>query len=70
MMFDVVAELDGQLQIIAFDHADFSDPWFQESIIEKWRNGAALIPRDWYFTEPNAERALAEAGPDSPADDE
>ncbi len=51
MMLDVVTELDGQLQIIAFDHADFSDPWFQESIIETWRNGAALIPREWYATD-------------------
>lgn len=51
MMFDAVAELSGQLQIIAFDHADFSDPWFQESIIETWFDGAALIPRDWYSEE-------------------
>ncbi|WP_234711348.1 DUF3732 domain-containing protein [Mycolicibacterium llatzerense] len=47
MMFDVVAELDGQLQIIALDHADFSDAWFQESIIENWRDGTALVPTAW-----------------------
>ena len=57
MMFDVVTELGGQLQIIAFDHADFGDPWFQESIIETWRNGVALIPHDWYSTDPSAVRA-------------
>lgn len=50
MMFDVVAELEGQLQIIAFDHADFSQKWFQDSIIETWRDGMALIPTDWYTT--------------------
>lgn len=48
MMFDVVTQLDGQLQIIAFDHADFADEWFQASIIETWRDETALIPRDWY----------------------
>jgi hypothetical protein len=48
MMFDIVTELQGQLQIVAFDHADFSDDWFQESIIETWRDGVALIPREWY----------------------
>ncbi|MFD6094884.1 DUF3732 domain-containing protein [Nocardiopsis flavescens] len=48
MMFDVVHELDGQLQIVAFDHADFGDDWFQESIIETWRDGVALIPREWF----------------------
>lgn len=51
MMFDVVTELDSQLQIIAFDHADFSDAWFQDSIIETWRDGSALIPTYWYSTE-------------------
>ncbi len=47
MMFDVVAELDGQLQIIALDHADFSDDWFQESVVENWRDGTALVPTAW-----------------------
>lgn len=47
LLFDAVRELDGKLQIIAFDHADFSDDWFQDSIIESWRNGDALIPREW-----------------------
>ncbi len=48
MMFDAVAQLDGQLQIIAFDHADFADEWFQDSIIETWRDGTALIPQSWF----------------------
>lgn len=47
MMFEAVSSLDSQLQIIVFDHADFTDPWFQESIIETWRDGAALIPSEW-----------------------
>lgn len=48
MMFDSVEKHGGQLQIIAFDHADFTDGWFQASIIDSpWRNGTALIPRDW-----------------------
>lgn len=50
MMYDMVTELDSQLQIIAFDHADFSDAWFQDSIIERWRDGIALIPADWFVT--------------------
>ncbi|KRF04357.1 hypothetical protein ASH00_14735 [Arthrobacter sp. Soil782] len=47
LMFDVVTSLNAQLQIIVFDHADFKDSWFKESIIETWRNGAALIPSEW-----------------------
>lgn len=52
MMFDVAAELDGHLQIIAFDHAGFSDDWFQGSVIETWRDGAALIPSSWVDSTP------------------
>jgi hypothetical protein len=33
--------------LIALDHADLSDPWFQGSVIERWREGEALIPQDW-----------------------
>lgn len=58
MMFDVVTQLDGQLQIIAFDHADFADEWFQDSIIETWRDGIALIPRDWYQSAQQPQPAL------------
>ena len=61
MMYDVVTQLDGELQIIAFDHADFADDWFQDSIIETWRDGNALIPREWYATEPESQAALPAA---------
>lgn len=47
LMFDTVGALEGKLQIIAFDHADFADDWFQNSIIETWRDREALIPQDW-----------------------
>jgi len=48
MLYDVTESLDGKLQVIAFDHADFADDeWFQESIIETWRDGEALIPQSW-----------------------
>lgn len=68
MMFDVIAGLDGQLQIIAFDHADFSDEWFQESIIETWRDGTALIPREWYVGQTDDQRAApADSSQDSAA---
>lgn len=48
MLYDVTESLEGRLQIIAFDHADFTDDdWFQDSIIEVWRDGQALIPLAW-----------------------
>lgn len=66
MMFDVVTQLNGQLQIIAFDHADFPDEWFQDSIIETWRDGLALIPRGWYTTEQQSQPALPAASTEAP----
>lgn len=47
LMFHQVQKMAGRMQIIAFDHADFGDPWFQDSIVERWRDGAALVPKSW-----------------------
>lgn len=47
LIFEVVSELSGSLQVIALDHADFEDDWFAESVVQRWRGGDALIPRDW-----------------------
>ncbi len=43
----VVEEMGGHLQIIALDHADFEEDWFAESVVERWREGEALIPEAW-----------------------
>jgi len=48
LMYNVVVELGGRLQVIALDHAEFpSEPWFMDAIIERWRGDAALIPNSW-----------------------
>jgi hypothetical protein len=43
----VVEQLGGRLQVIALDHADFEDAWFAESVVQRWRDGEALIPASW-----------------------
>ena len=43
---------EGKLQILVVDHADLGVDWFQESVIEKWRGGAALVPADWIESDP------------------
>jgi hypothetical protein len=48
LMRDVVADLDTRLQVIVLEHADFDEPWFREAVVERWRDGQALIPRAWY----------------------
>lgn len=47
LMRDVVMELDGNFQIIVCDHANLADEWFQNAVVDNWRNGVALIPSDW-----------------------
>ncbi|MBX9582549.1 MAG: DUF3732 domain-containing protein, partial [Gemmataceae bacterium] len=44
---DRVAELKGQLQVIVTDHAVVGEPWFAEAVVERWRDGNALVPREW-----------------------
>jgi hypothetical protein len=47
LAYDVVQQLGGDFQIIITDHANIDEEWFQESIIERWREGQALIPNEW-----------------------
>lgn len=44
---EVINSLDGGMQVIITDHANIDEPWFQQSITERWREGEALIPPDW-----------------------
>lgn len=46
LMRDTVQELDGRLQIIVTDHAN--EPWFAGTVRHEWRDGHALVPRDWF----------------------
>lgn len=44
---DVVRELHPGFQVIITEHADLSEDWYQEAVVERWRNGNALIPVEW-----------------------
>ena len=47
LMQQVIDALGGRLQILALDHADFALEWFQTAVVERWRDGRALIPPEW-----------------------
>jgi hypothetical protein len=47
LLANVATLLDDRLQIIVCDHANLPDAWFQEAVIENWRDGHRLIPDDW-----------------------
>jgi hypothetical protein len=44
---DVVASLDGKIQVIITEHADPDVEWFNASVVERWRADEALIPKAW-----------------------
>ena len=52
LMYDEVAAHNGALQLIVLDHADFGDDWFQASVVQRWREGGALIPSEWLHSDP------------------
>jgi FtsZ-binding cell division protein ZapB len=47
LAYDATQELGGQFQIIVTDHANINQPWFQDCVIERWREGEKLIPPEW-----------------------
>lgn len=44
---EVVDSLNGGLQVIMTDHADINEPWFQDCVVERWRDGTKLVPEEW-----------------------
>lgn len=48
LLWQFAEESDGQFQIVVSDHVNLRDQsWFQESLVEVWRDGNALVPPDW-----------------------
>ena len=40
-------ELAPDIQIIVADHVELLEDWFRASIVERWRDGIALVPQSW-----------------------
>ncbi len=47
MIFQAVAEIAPDFQVIITEHADISEDWYQGAVIERWRGGLKLVPDDW-----------------------
>ena len=47
LAYDVVRLLGEHFQVIVTDHANISEPWFQDCVVERWREGRKLIPIEW-----------------------
>ncbi|OJW77904.1 MAG: hypothetical protein BGO69_10650 [Bacteroidetes bacterium 46-16] len=46
-IFKVTNELSPNFQVIITDHAKLREQYFQDAILEEWRNGEKLIPNGW-----------------------
>ena len=49
LLFDVVEEASGGLQIIVLEHANLDDPRYQQALLEEPWDGTqrALVPPEW-----------------------
>jgi hypothetical protein len=47
LIFTAIEEVAPKLQIILIEHADLSDEWFRDSVVERWRGGMKLVPDNW-----------------------
>ncbi|GEQ99281.1 hypothetical protein JCM17844_29180 [Iodidimonas gelatinilytica] len=47
LMHTACQEIDLPFQLIVLDHAHLRDEWFEDSIVEEWRGGVALVPSEW-----------------------
>lgn len=47
LAYDVVKMLGGQFQVIVTDHANINQEWFQDCVVERWREGEKLVPPEW-----------------------
>ena len=45
---DVVARLDGELQVLITDHAMYEgEKWFDDALVADWHHGERLVPEEW-----------------------
>jgi hypothetical protein len=47
VVFEAVEELAPGLQVVITEHADISESWFQDAVVERWRGGLKLVPDAW-----------------------
>ncbi len=47
LLHEYTQKLEPRMQIIVADHVELLDGWFRECIVERWRDGIALVPQSW-----------------------
>ncbi|WP_345423075.1 DUF3732 domain-containing protein [Actinomycetospora chlora] len=47
VIIDRIASSGSGFQVLVLDHADLEEEWFQDAVIQRWRDGEALVPAAW-----------------------
>jgi hypothetical protein len=47
LIIKVANSLKSKFQVIITDHADIKEKWFQNCVIQRWRDGEKLVPDEW-----------------------
>jgi hypothetical protein len=47
LLSDYCQELQPKMQVIVADHVELLEPWFQNAIAQRWRDGIKLVPPTW-----------------------
>ena len=43
---EIMISFDGRPVIVA-DHVELLEDWFRDAIVQRWRDGIALVPASW-----------------------
>jgi len=46
-VLSAVESMAPHFQVVIMEHAEIGEPWYRDSIVERWRHGQKLVPDDW-----------------------
>jgi hypothetical protein len=46
-VMSAVESMAPHFQVVIMEHAEIGEPWYLNSIVERWRHGRKLVPDDW-----------------------
>jgi predicted nucleic acid-binding Zn-ribbon protein len=47
LVFEVVKQLTPGFQVVLTEHADLSEDWYEDAVVERWRGVSKLVPEHW-----------------------
>lgn len=47
LIFEAVEAVTPGLQVILIEHADLTEGWYRDAVVERWHGGRKLVPDDW-----------------------